>query len=254
MRLILTLLASLIAAPAYAGDPCPIDFTFYDLGAPAWLDRDALLDGLISKDSWVGISFRDAEGGVTITNVSDASPAAKAGLKVGDVIAEAGGAAVQDHKAFAERLRAIPPGGSSPLKIRRGEATVEISLVLGRQDPFIGALIDYASSQECAAVTRGDLSEAGRQAAMQQMFNGKRFRCEDAHKALAGADIAGTEYGPGDIFIVRGSKRVILANTGWASACVRAKQVDGPKLNSKKMKQVFDSLTKAYIEDRYINP
>lgn len=87
LPIVATSLGALMAAgPAAAGDPCPIEFNFYDLGAPSWLDRNALLDGLASQESWMGIRYADHADGVQIKAVAEGSPAAKAGPTVGQVI------------------------------------------------------------------------------------------------------------------------------------------------------------------------
>ncbi|MFN3201390.1 MAG: PDZ domain-containing protein [Bradymonadia bacterium] len=252
--LLATLLAPLTIGTAHAGDPCPIDFTFYDLGAPEWLDRGALLDALTSKDSWIGISFGNGDGGVKITNVSNGSPAQKSGLKIGDVITEAGGKAQATHQAFAQQLSATAPGATLPLKVKRGEEVVDVPLTLSRQDPVIGALIDHASRKDCAKVRRGDLTEEARKQALAAVFDGKRFRCKDAHKALAKANIGNETFEGGAIFVVRGSKRLLLANTQWKTTCIRASKYDGDALTDESIGKVFTRLTKAFVADRFANP
>lgn len=255
MRRLLIALAVLVAGNAHAGDPCPISFTFYDLGAPEWLDRAALLDALESKDSWIGISFKSGDGGVKITNVSDGSPAQKSGLQRGDIVTEAGGQPLSTHQAFGQQLRDTAPGATLALKVKRADKVLDVPLTLGRQDPVFGAIVDYASKQECTSVSRGDITEEARKAVLKLMFSkGRRFRCDDAHDALSEAKINGWQYSAGDIFVVRGSKRLLLANTGWATTCIRAKSHDGAKLTEKAIGKVFKKLSKAYIAEMYANP
>lgn len=244
--LCLPLLAALLAAPARAGDPCPIDFTFHDLGAPSWLDRAALLDGLASKDSWVGVSFSTrSEGGVRIDAVSAGSPAAKAGLATGQIVTAVGEAPVKTHQALAAIFRATKPG--SQLTLRRADGT-EARLTLGRQDPVLGALIDHAAKQACSFVRRGDVDPAKVEALRAKVFHdNRRFRCDDAHTRLTSV------LEPGDIVLVRGSKRLLLANPGWATVCVRASDVDGAKL-APGVPGLFEALSKAYVADRHANP
>lgn len=231
---------------ASAGDPCPIDFIFHDLGAPEWLDRDALLDGLESKDSWVGISFSDAPNGVKIDAVAPGSPAAQAGLSRGMVIVKAGGLPMTRHQDLAAGFRATPPGGKVALELADGKA---IEMTLGRQDPVVGALLDYAHKQECAYVRRGEVSPEFARAARAKLFSkNRRFRCDDAHKALA------KDHEAGQIMVVRGSRRMLLSNPGWATVCIRSKSADGARLTEARIGEIFKELTRAYVKDRHDNP
>jgi membrane-associated protease RseP (regulator of RpoE activity) len=209
-RLTAALLAALLVpAAATAGDPCPIKFHFY-----------ALLDGLKSKDSWVGISFGNAKGGVIVKAVSSKSPAEKSGLKVGDLIVNAGGKAMTSHKELGSLFRDTKPGGTVKLQVKRGDKTVDLTLVLSRQDPVVGALIDYAHRNECSEVRRGEVAEDKMAAVRQAMVRKGKLRCRDAHKALAKGDF-GLE--DGDIVILRDGKKILISNTAWASTCVDAR-------------------------------
>lgn len=244
-------LVALLCVPALAqaGDPCPIDFTFHDLGAPHWLKRDKLLDGLASKDSWIGLSFSTGKGGVKITNVSAGSPAEAAGLKIGDVITKAGGTAVKTHGVLADLLRTVDPGSSLSLTLTRGDTEQVVGLTLGRQDPVLGALIDHASRQACADVSRGDVPAKWAKKIRKTLFaKNRRFRCKDAHGALA------EEMEGGQIVMIRGSKRVLLANPGWATVCMRAAALDGKNLTQANIAKLFNSLTGAFVQDRHDNP
>jgi hypothetical protein len=115
-------------------------------------------------------------------------------------------------------FRAARPG--STITLRRTDG-IEVRLTLDRQDPVLGALIDHASKQKCSRVRRGHVPPAKAEALRSKVFVERRFRCDDAHKALA------TVLEPGDIVLVRGSKRILLANPGWATVCVQASAVDG---------------------------
>ena len=239
------LLALVCATPAFAGDPCPIDFTLHDLGAPPWLDRAQLLDGLTSKDSWVGISFSTRDAGVRVDAVSAGGPAAKAGLKVGQHITAVDGQKVTTHQALGDLFRKSAPGATLNLTVAEGPA---VKLTLGRQDPVLGALIDHAAKQDCSFVRRGDVDPKQVEALRARAFHpNKRFRCEDAHRQFEGL------LESGDIVMVRGSKRILLANPGWATVCLRAKAVDGDKLAGG-IPKLFSDLSKAYVADRHANP
>jgi serine protease Do len=63
------------------------------------------------------------EYGVEITRLEDDSPAAKAGLKAGDVVLEYQGQRVEGMEQFGRLVRETPPGRTVKLVISRGGAT-----------------------------------------------------------------------------------------------------------------------------------
>lgn len=85
----------------------------------------------------VGIVCRDAPnlngqgGGALVEAIDPTSPAAKAGLMLGDVIIEIGGEPIKDQVAFAKRLYALKPGEKVQFRIRRGASEVRVDVVLG---------------------------------------------------------------------------------------------------------------------------
>ena len=253
-RCLLMALACLPAA-AQAGDPCPIDFTFHDAGAPPWLDHAALLDGLATKDSWLGMSYKthkDKDGtemGVRVTNVSAGSPTQKAGLKVDDVITRVAGAPMVTYQALNAVMDASKPGAVLALTVMRAGTKMQMPLTLSRQDPLFGALVRYASTQECASVSRGDTPAAWLTKISPHLYaKNKRFRCDDAAKALA------KDLEPGQIVLIRGSKRVLIANPGSTTVCVQSANYDGAKLTPASVKALYERLTKSYVADRHANP
>jgi len=78
----------------------------------------------------IGITMSENEDGVIVERVYDDLPAAKAGLKVQDVIVEVDGTKVQDQKAFRELLNKKEAGDKVRLKVvRKGEdknVTIEL--------------------------------------------------------------------------------------------------------------------------------
>ncbi|MGK0361497.1 MAG: hypothetical protein ACI9U2_003815 [Bradymonadia bacterium] len=254
-------LSACLPAAALAGDPCPIEFTFYDLGTPPWLEQSKLLDALTTKDSWLGMSFKTnaavpgkAPAGVQVTNVSAGSPSAKAALKAGDVITAANGEPLLTFQAFNTLLDATSPGSVLALQVTRDGKSEAKTLTLSRQDPVLGALIREASKQECGAVTRGDASPSWIAKVQPHMYaKNKRFRCDDAGEAIAKA-LGDDALGAGDTLLLRGSKRMLFVAPGLKTFCVSAKDYDGAKLTPAAVKGLFSKLTKAYIADRHANP
>ena len=70
----------------------------------------------------LGLRLRDAAGGggAEVTHVAADSPAARAGLQVGDLIREAGGRPIADAAALVEILKTQGAGQALPLTVERG--------------------------------------------------------------------------------------------------------------------------------------
>jgi Do/DeqQ family serine protease len=96
--------------------------------------------------------------GVLVASVTPNSPAARAGLKTGDIITAVDGQAVDDPNAFDYRFGTKPLGGSARLGILRGgrEMTVTVALqtapetpreevVIRSRSPFAGAKVGNLS-------------------------------------------------------------------------------------------------------------
>ena len=85
-------------------------------------------------DGYLGIDAQDAEGsGVEILAVVEGSPAAKAGLKKGDVIVSFGGQKIRNIEGLAAQIGNGAPGKKSTVAVRRGNTQVELVVVLGER-------------------------------------------------------------------------------------------------------------------------
>jgi len=60
-------------------------------------------------------------------------PAAAAGFKVGDVILSVDERQIQDGQQLLAILRQMQPGSVVRMRVRRGGAELELSVVLGKQ-------------------------------------------------------------------------------------------------------------------------
>lgn len=76
--------------------------------------------------------FGSSEEGIYIRSVTDDSPAAKAGIKTGDVILEIEGKTVANRQALLEILRSNRPGSVVKVKLERDDEEVELDVTLGR--------------------------------------------------------------------------------------------------------------------------
>jgi Do/DeqQ family serine protease len=68
--------------------------------------------------------------GALIANVQANSPAAKAGLKPGDLIVSVDGQAVDDPNAFDYRFATQPLGGNAQLGVQRGSSDMKVAVAL----------------------------------------------------------------------------------------------------------------------------
>ena len=81
----------------------------------------------ITAERAKALNLRD-EHGVEITRVADDSPAAKAGLKEGDVVLEYNGQRVEGVDQFMRMVRETPPGRDVKLALSRAGAPQQISV------------------------------------------------------------------------------------------------------------------------------
>ena len=84
--------------------------------------------------AYLGVQTGDAQGaGAQVGAVTAGGPAAAAGLQVGDVITELGGASVDDGSALSSLVDAHRPGDSVQVKVARNGATKTLTVKLGQR-------------------------------------------------------------------------------------------------------------------------
>jgi serine protease Do len=74
----------------------------------------------------------DHPGGALVSEVTEGSPAAKAGIKTGDVITSFAGEPIKDPKDLSRAVADVAPGAKETLDVWRGGKTVQISADVGR--------------------------------------------------------------------------------------------------------------------------
>jgi hypothetical protein len=77
--------------------------------------------------------FGEVPNGVKFADVREGSPAAVAGLRKGDILTEFNGKPVGNLYDFTYALRSHQPGEAVPVKVLRGDETVEVVVVLGKR-------------------------------------------------------------------------------------------------------------------------
>lgn len=85
--------------------------------------------------AWFGSvpDFGETPEGVRFADVTAGSPAAKAGLRAGDILVEFDGAPVQNLYDFTYALRAKKPGEEVTVKVLRGTETITAKVTLGER-------------------------------------------------------------------------------------------------------------------------
>ena len=73
--------------------------------------------------------------GVEVSVVVDGTPAAQAGLKMGDVVLQFNGQPVEGVEPFMRMVRNAPPGRAARLQVWRAGTSKTVSVVLGARQP-----------------------------------------------------------------------------------------------------------------------
>ncbi len=90
--------------------------------------------------AFAGLSGEDADVGAKLTRITDDGPAAKAGLKAGDIIAAVDGQIVGSYDDFIKRVRMSKAGKSAKLTIVRDKKTQEIEITYAKvPEPTAGS-------------------------------------------------------------------------------------------------------------------
>jgi serine protease DegQ len=94
---------------------------------------------------WIGVSVQDLSNelaqsfklsirqGALISGVMNDSPAAKAGIKTGDVLVAINDKVVTDSTSMLSLISGLSPGSSAQLKLIRSRKDIELKIVVGKR-------------------------------------------------------------------------------------------------------------------------
>jgi serine protease Do len=92
---------------------------------------------LLSKGSiergWLGVAVEDRDSGVTIASVDRTGPAAKAGIRAGDVVVAINGDKIDSSRGLIRAVAVVPPGNSIHVTVRRQGRDIDIPVSVGRR-------------------------------------------------------------------------------------------------------------------------
>ena len=129
-------LLAMVAEVAQALRDTPERPTFVKLAAPAPHGGDSNPGPVSGYGPYFGSipDFGEGVTGVKFGDVRDGSPAAKAGLKAGDIMIEFDGKPIQNLYDFTYALRSKKPGDEVKVKVTRDGKPLEVSAVLSRRE------------------------------------------------------------------------------------------------------------------------
>ncbi len=88
--------------------------------------------GSISR-GWLGVSVDDRDGTVLVTGMDRSGPAARAGLRPGDVLLSVNGERVASARALIRAVAGVAPGEQALIVVRRQGRDVEVPVTVGRR-------------------------------------------------------------------------------------------------------------------------
>jgi serine protease Do len=90
---------------------------------------------LVGPGSSIGITVRDSDAGVVVQEVRDQSPAARAGLRQGDVVTEFDGERTRSAAQFRRLVRETAPGRTVKIAVVRDGKSQTLDLAPETRDP-----------------------------------------------------------------------------------------------------------------------
>ena len=186
---------------------------------------DLIAEGKVSR-GWLGVSLQPltpalAEGlglaqakGVLVADVTPESPAARAGIRRGDVVTAAGGQPMEDGKELARAVGAMDPGDEVAVTVLRDGEAHELRVRLGGW-PEAGAAVAAAAAPDAAPA-------AGPRLGVMLERRGERLVIA---RVRHGSPAADADLRPGDVLLGIGNEPV--GDAGGLREALRRAAGDG---------------------------
>ncbi len=101
-----------------------------------------IVDELLSKGhvdrGWLGVELDTAghkHAGAAIASVNHGGPAARAGLRAGDLVTAINGERVESTRELIRDVSSVNPGAAARLRVRRGAQNLDLTVTVGRRPP-----------------------------------------------------------------------------------------------------------------------
>jgi Do/DeqQ family serine protease len=106
---------------------------------------DAVLKGGKVQRGWIGVDVRDlnpelaeslalaVRSGVLIAGVVHNGPAARGGMRPGDVVTSVAGKPIASTTELLPAVAALPPGSKAAIGVQRGAQAIELELIVGER-------------------------------------------------------------------------------------------------------------------------
>jgi hypothetical protein len=135
------MLGWVVAASAWAGDPCPISIDLYE-ARPSWRDHSADLKALKTKRMMLGINSKLGSNGAIMLRPRAGGPAQRSGVQDKDELVSINGqpssTAANNKRIFDQALRETPDAVLS-LQVKRNGQTLTLDVKPEPAGPFLRA-------------------------------------------------------------------------------------------------------------------
>jgi photosystem II stability/assembly factor-like uncharacterized protein len=126
------------------------------------IDCEKIGMGTPPPQVFLGVQGENGEGGAKLTRITENSPAAKAGLKAGDVVKQADKEEIKSYDALVEQIGKRKPGDKLSLKVQRGKESVEIAVTLeNRPGAAAGVYLGLTGEEVEGGIKVSDVAENG---------------------------------------------------------------------------------------------
>jgi serine protease Do len=100
-----------------------------------------------ANSGFLGIGLEDTDQGPRIREVTAKSAAQKAGLKLNDLIVSVAGKPIPDTETMIKTIRAYKPNDKVIIRVKRGDAELEVEATLGKPQPNRGDIQNNMGSK-----------------------------------------------------------------------------------------------------------